>query len=284
MIRRSVAFPAGVLIFFLIVACATDPQFNFAKGTRVGVVNLLESDVTHTNFSSFDQDNFTRTYAVNWEIPAYAERKLIAQLEKNKDLTVVTIQVPDPSKQKTLRLNMIERVVFSATAPPTIPPEGAKLLETIVERDHVDVVVIIGTYAGPSPYKSAENPIRLEGYGLFTRSLLKGMFEKMLGGLLSFRKAYAFAQIGVVVFRVRPVIYLGSAQASQEGRPLRPINDFDWQADIHQLPQAQLAKTRPRIEQYIDETVKKALRVTHLAPDGISPSHTGSGSAGAPAR
>jgi hypothetical protein len=284
MLRRSIAYLACMLFFFAVFACANIPKFNFTQGTRVGIVNLLESEATHTNFSSFSQDNFTRKYAVDWQIPLYAERKLNAELKKNTNLTVVAIKVADPSKQKALRLNMIERVILSETAPPTIPPEGAKTLETISDSENVQVVVIIGSYYGPSVYKSAEDPIFLEGYGLFTRILLRGIFERMLGGVLSFRKAYAFAQIGVVVFKTRPVLYIGSAKASSQGRPLLPLADFDWNVDIKNLPQADLAKTKPRIEQYIDGAVEEALKVANLAPSGGSGEKAGFGSGGAPSR
>ncbi len=284
MYHRLIAFFLCTLCFFLIFACTTNPKLNFVQGTRVGIVNLLESDATHTNFTGLGQNNFTKTYAVNWQIPSYAERHLITQLKTNTNLTVVEIKVSDPSKQKALRLNMIERVLLSQTAPPTIPPEGARLLETITDPENVQVVIIIGSYSGPSPYKSAETPIFLEGYGLFTRILLRGMFEKIFGGFLSFRKAYAFAQIGVVVFKLQPVIYIGSTKTSSKGRPLRPLNDFDWNIDIHHVPDSELAKTRPRIEQYIDEAIEKALKISGLAASGASLKTTGSGAGGAPAR
>ena len=284
MLRPMIAFLACALFFFFIFACTKNPKFNFAQGTRVGIVNLLESDATHTNFTSFGQNNFTKAYAVDWQMPSYAEQKLITYLKKNTNLTVVKITVSDPSSQKALRLNMIERVLLSSSTPPVLPSEGARLLQTIVDTEKVQVVIIIGSYSGPSPYKSAENPIILEGYGLFTRILLRGMFEKIFGGLLSFRKAYAFAQIGVVVFKVQPVIYIGSAKTATKGRPLRPISDFDWNIDIQHLPDSELAKAKPRIEKYIDEAIKKALQVTNLAPSRPLPEDGGSGGGGAPAR
>jgi len=286
-LRRSIAYLAYMLFFFVVLACANIPKFNFSQGTRVGIVNLLESEATHTNFSSLGQNNFTKKYAVDWQIPSYAERRLIAELKKNKNLTVVEIKVSDPSQQKALRANMIERVLLSETAPPTIPAEGARLLEAISDRENVQVIIIIGSYSGPSVYKSGEDPIFLEGYGLFTRILLRGIFEKILGGVilggvLSFRKAYAFAQIGVVVFKTQPVLYIGSARTSSQGRPLMPLADFDWNVDINNIPEAELAKTKPRIEHYIDEAVKKTLTVTNLALPGSSPEDTGSGGVGAP--
>ena len=280
MLRRLIVFWACMLIFFFISACTQNPKFNFAQGTRVGIINLLESDATHTNFTSFDQNNFTKTYAVDWQIPSYAERQLITQLKKNTALSVVKIEVSDPSKEKALRLNMIERVLLSETSPPTIPPEGARLLKSIANSENVQVVVIIGSYSGPSPFKSAETPIILNGYGLFTRSLFKGIFR----GFLSFRKAYAFAQIGVVVFSVQPVICVGSARASSQGRPPLPLNNFDWNVDFNHLPASELAKAKPKIEQDIDGAVEKVLKITDLAPSGASLEDTGSGIGGAPAR
>jgi hypothetical protein len=284
MFRRSIAYLACMLFSFVIFACANIPKFNFSQGTRVGIVNLLESEATHTHFSSLGQNNFTKKYAVDWQIPSYAGSKLIAELKKNTNLTVVEIKVSDPSKQKALRSNMIERVLLSETAPPTIPAEGAKLLETISDSENVQVIIIIGSYSGPSVYKSGEDPIFLEGYGLFTRILLGGIFEKILGGMLSFRKAYAFAQIGVVVFKTQPVLYIGSARTSSQGRPLMPLADFDWNVDINNIPEAELAKTKPRIHQYIDDAVKEALKITNLAPPGFSREDTGSGNGGAASR
>jgi hypothetical protein len=283
-LRRSIAYLACMLFFFIVFACANIPKFNFSQGTRVGIVNLLESEATHTNFSSLGQNNFTKKYPVDWQIPSYAERKLIAELKENTNLTVVEIKVSDPSQQKALRANMIERVLLSETAPPTVPAEGARLLEAISDRENAQVIIIIGSYSGPSVYKSGEDPIFLEGYGLFTRILLRGIFEKILGGVLSFRKAYAFAQIGVVVFKTQPVFYIGSARTSSQGRPLMPLTDFDWNVDINNIPEAELAKTKSRIEQYIDEAVKKALTVTNLALPGSSREDTESGGVGASSR
>ena len=277
--RHWIIILTCMLIFSVVFACAGIPKFNFPQGTRVGIINLLESEATHTNFSNFGQNNFTKTYPVDWQIPAYAEHKLTAQLKKNPNLTTVEIKVSDPAKKDALRLNLIERVVLSQTAPPTIPPEGAKLLETISSPEDVQVIVIIGSYSGPSPYKSTDTTISLEGYGLFTRSLFRGIF----GSFLSFRKAYAFAQIGVVVYRVQPVIYLGSTKTSSVGRPLLPLSDFDWKADMKNLPKSEIDKAKPRIEQYIVEAVEQALKISNLSTSGISPDSAGSDVGGTPA-
>jgi hypothetical protein len=72
-----------MMIVIGILACTTTPKFEFPQGTRVGIINLLESHATHKKISSFATKNFTKTYQVGWDIPSYAENQLITQLEKD---------------------------------------------------------------------------------------------------------------------------------------------------------------------------------------------------------
>jgi hypothetical protein len=274
----------GLMIFICILACTTTPKFEFPQGTRVGIINLLESHVTHKNLSSFATENFTKTYQVAWDMPSYAENQLITQLEKDAGFTAVKIAVSEPHQEKTLRLNMIEQVLLSQTSPPALHPEGAGLLDTILNPYDVQVVIVIGSYSGPSPYKGGvgDDRIQVEGYGLFTRKLFSGKLGSVFGGLFSFRKAYAYAQIGVVVYKVQPVTYIAAARAIKAGRYRRPIDDFNWGANIEDLPQAELNKARPIIQGYIDGAVKKALQNANLTP--VRPPKEDIGVGGGPSR
>jgi len=83
MVRRFLKFLMCLMIVIGILACTTTPKFEFPRGTRVGIINLLESHATHKNLSSFATENFTKTYQVGWDIPSYAENQLITQLEKD---------------------------------------------------------------------------------------------------------------------------------------------------------------------------------------------------------
>lgn len=260
MVRRFIVILACLVILIWVLACTTTPKFNFPRGSRIGIINLLEPYTTHQNFSSFATKNFTKTYPVDWDMPAYAEGKLRTLLEKDAGFTVVEIKVSESRTREQLRLNMIEQVILSKSAPPTIPPQGARSLNTVTDPYDVQAVIVIGSYSGPGPFKSAQDRIKTQGYGLFTRKLFRGIF----GGFLSFRKAYAYAQIGVVVFKVQPVIYVGAARTIVKGRPLRPINDFNWEADLSNLPESELDKAKPHIQRYINEAVDKALRNANL--------------------
>ena len=146
----------------------------------------------------------------------------------------------------------------------------------------VQVVIVIGSFSGPSPYKSAETQIQVEGYGLLTRKLFSGRLGDVFDGLISFRKAYAYAQIGVVVYKVQPVTYIAAARAIRKGRPLRPINDFNWNADIRNLSESELNRTKHHIKAYIEAAINRALRNANLAD--TRPLKEDAGIGGAPSR
>lgn len=277
--RRSIWFPMGLVIFICVLSCTTTPKYHFPQGTRVGIINLLEPYVTHQNFTSFASQNFTKTYPVDWDIPAYAEGQLISRLEKDSCFSVAKIRLSKPQTDKILRLKMVEEVLLSPASPPEIPPEGASLLNRLAHPYNVQVVIIISSYSGPSPYRSGEMQIQVEGYGLFTRRLFSGKLGKIFGGLISFRKAYAYAQIGVLVYKTQPVTYIAAARAIRKGRPLKPINDFNWDVNIRDLSESELNRTKHPIEESIEETIKRALRNADLTRSRPPGEDTGKGGA-----
>jgi len=266
MVRRFIFCLACLVILIWVLACTTTPKHNFPQGSRVGIINLLEPYATHQNFSSFATKNFTKTYPVDWEMPAYAEGRLRTLLEKDARFTVVEIKVSEKLTREQLRLNMIEQVILSETSPPTVPPQGARSLDTVSDPYDVQAVVVIGSYSGPSPFRSRDVQLKVQGYGLFTRKLFSGKLGSVLWGLFSFRKAYAYAQIGVVVYKVQPVNYIYAARTIAKGRHLRPIKNFDWDADLRNLPESELDQAKPLIQGYINEAVDKALQKANLTP------------------
>ena len=264
MARRFILCSACLVILIWVLACTTTPKYNFPQGSRVGIINLLESYATHQNFSSFATKNFTKTYPVDWEMPAYAEGRLRTLLEKDARFTVVEIKVSEELTREQLRLNMIEQVILSETAPPTVPPQGARSLDAVSDPYDVQVVVVIGSYSGPGPFRSKDVQFEVQGYGLFTRKLFSGKLGSVFGGLFSFRKAYSYAQIGVVVYKVQPVIYVHAARTIAKGRHLRPIKDFNWDVDLRNLPESELDQAKFPIQGYINEAVNKALQKANL--------------------
>ena len=283
MVRRSIRFPMCLVICICVFSCTTTPKYHFPQGTRVGIINLLESHLTHQNFSSFATNNFTKSYPVDWDIPSYTENQLIGQLKKDSRFTAFKIRLSEPHNKKILRLKMVEQVLLSQAFPPIIPPQGASLLDALSNPYDVQVVILIGSFKGPGPYRTnTEEFIDVEGYGLFTRRLFSGKLGNVFDGLFSFRKAYAYAQMGVIVYKVQPVTYIAAARAIRKGRPLRPIKNFNWDADIRNLSESELNRTKPHIEAYIKEAIHRALGNANLTYS--RPPKKDAGIGGAPSR
>jgi hypothetical protein len=255
MVRR---FLAVLVIVIGVGACTTSqqketPKFNFSKGTRVGIVNILESYATHKHFSSIRVGSFTKTYEVDWDMPSTIEDELTTQLQKDPRFTIVKIRSSESFAQKMQSLNMIEKILRSQT----VPDEAARLLGTISDPYDVQILILIGSYDGISPYKLGKEPINLQGYGLFTRMPLPGIF----GSILPFKNAYAYAQIGIVVFKAQPLGYIAAGKPSLKTRPLR---DFNWKTDLKNLAKSELDKTKPQIQKYAKQSVERALKNANL--------------------
>ena len=62
-----------IIVTVAITGCtvAQAPKFQFPSGTRIGVLNYLESHATHRHFSSLRIDSFSKPIDVEWNIPVY---------------------------------------------------------------------------------------------------------------------------------------------------------------------------------------------------------------------
>jgi len=97
--------------------------------------------------------------------------------------------------------------------------------------------------------------VHFPGYGLFSRRTVLGSVN------IRSHWAHPYAQIMVAVFQTRPVARIGS------GRPRLTqghVDNFNWPADINNIPRPELDKLRPRIQEYADQAVSTALREAYL--------------------
>lgn len=231
--------------FYLILAaltissgCATkqQPKFQFPAYTRVGIVNHLEGYATHQNFSSLRVGSFSKTIIVDWNIPAYIENQLTQTLQKDPRYSVI----PLGAAEQLTDSNMIEQISISNE----IKPEVAGFLRAVADKQSLDMIIVIKSYRGPGPFKIADAPIELQGYGLFTRELL------ML------KKAYAYANIAVIVYKTSPLTYIGAGKPKVKETS---ISDFDLSGDLKHLPHSEIDKVQPPVQKYADQAVAKAL-------------------------
>ncbi|MHC4292441.1 MAG: hypothetical protein ACYSTR_09555, partial [Planctomycetota bacterium] len=167
----------------------------------------------------------------------------------------VTVPIRDGTTWKTSiaasRTSILHRRHISnqKTAPGKIKPEFARHLDALAEKNDLDAIILIRSFKGPSPFEISKHPIHLGGYGLFTRQLMMS------------KRAYAYAQIEVVVIKTPQATYLGSGTPKISESSL---NDFNLPDDLKNIPPSEFNKLQPLIRNYADEAVNKALQDANL--------------------
>ena len=98
--------------------------------------------------------------------------------------------------------------------------------------------------------KIHDDPVVLEGYGLFTR--------RTVLGVVGIRNSWVhpFAQIRIVVLATQPVVRISAGKPTMTRASM---DDFSWPADIKNIPESELNKICPRIKTYADQAVINAL-------------------------
>ena len=261
-----------IIILISMFACTATqdkrPKINFTAGTRIGVINMLESYATHTHFASISTERFTKTYEVDWEMPAYIDNELSKLLQHDQYFTLVRIPRTESSD-----LNQHAKDFSDLANSDNITPLFADSLERLAEASNVDVIIFIYSYNGPSIYtynapsqefNPAKAPIWLQGYGLFTRWLHPAKLLRWL----PFRGSYPYAHIAVSIFSSQPLTWIATGKAKLTSTSL---GDFDWPSDIKKLPLTELNKARPGIDKYANQALQNALQMSNLLPSKPPP-------------
>jgi hypothetical protein len=174
------------------------------------------------------------------------ESKLEDYLKSDNRFVVVPIESPPIQS----RLNQLADQINAAANGRRISQNVANFIEEVAGSHDLDVIITVQSFQDESPWKIYDNPIIVQGYGLLTR-------QTALGAIGIRRHwVHPYAQILVVVFTTRPTAIIGSGRPSLRTRNMENV---DWPADIEDISPAQLAKLRPKIEEYADQAVINAL-------------------------
>ena len=220
----------GLFTAFLCFGCATDPgpKPTFQDGTRVGILNILESYMTHRHITIDRINSFTKQIKVDWNMPAYLNNQIADSLKKDKRFVVVPIR----SSQIKSRLKQLTNQIREAAIRRKMSQDLAGFIEETAKSRDLDFIIVVQSFRGETPWKIHDDPIVLEGYGLFTRRTLLGAVG------IKNSWAHPYAQIQVVVFQTRPAARIGA------GRPKEKLG--------------------LRIQAYADPAVKNALQDAHM--------------------
>ena len=244
---------ASLLVALLGFGCAADqqPPPTFDSGTRIGIVNGLESHLTHQHIGIRNANSFTRTISVDWNIPSFIDATLENSLQRQGRFVVVPLRSPAIRAQ----LNPLADQVYSATTRRRMSESLVNFVEDMARAHDLNALIIVQSFEGESPWRIYDSPIVVKGYGLLTRQTGLGAV-----GIRS-NWVHPYAQILVTVFSTNPVAIIGSGRPSLS---TRRMTNFEWPADIGNIPRAQVDELRPRIRAYADQAMMNALRTANF--------------------
>ena len=181
------ALCAAVLSLFPVTLPAAHPPPALAlpAGARVGVVNLLDPEVTHFHASRQIENSFLKTYTVSWSVSAMllaAVRDRLAQL----GLTPVPLAAGDALRRAR------ENCFLDASLAKGLPKECGTLYAQLAASQGLSAIIMLGpgrndsAHAGGSRHK--ELPEYLRGWCFVTGGsepspVLLDMTELLLVGV-----------------------------------------------------------------------------------------------------
>ena len=249
--KRPIVFYLSAAILLLgCISCTTTPKYEYSPGTRIGIVNLLGERATHYHYSSVRIDSFTKNYDVDWELPEYVTDRIIKILQKEGRYTIIEMEKADIED-----LRNIQRDKYDPTDPAAKKkPEWANQLNSLAGRHDLDVILVVYSYKGPSLHNIGYHRVDLQGYGIFSRSVVPL-------GILPFKNAYSYAQIKVAVYRSSPVELIATGRSKSKASK---IKNFDWSNGPKNVPVSEINKAWSGVRKYAQKSIKRALRYADL--------------------
>ncbi|MEJ2165599.1 MAG: hypothetical protein P8X90_08715 [Desulfobacterales bacterium] len=254
---------ALILIMISVLGCAgSQPvRLQLPPEARIGILNVLEPEMTHIDVGSLRFDSFTKVYRVNWGIPDYLSHTIESDLRALGSYTFVSLAGNAPQHWKQ---SMSDSILNAVTG--WMSDKLKAFMNRTAEDNRLDLIISVSSYdSGRWPqaacFKIAKDPVATKGYGIYTRSkVLSGLSQLVPVGQ---NTAIPYADILVAVFQTQPVNLAGYAHAPCSKASLP---DFPWKSDIRMLSPEVIRQVRPYVEQLGAEAVRTALSKTGLLP------------------
>jgi hypothetical protein len=224
------------------------PKLDFPSSSRVGIINMIEDKFTHTHVGTTILNNFSKKYDFDFEFPQYVESELTKNIIEKCNFEVVKIppsQILVGNKEDLVKYSKEENKVFLN---PVLIPEFSLL----AEKYQVDVFLLMITYT--SDDYIADSTMRLEGYGLYTRSIL---------GLTG---AFAYANLIIQGVSANPPTFIGGEDFNYTNLGKFVKLDFYLPLNIKNLSADDVRKIDTVIKEKSKGVAYRALERTNLIP------------------
>ncbi|MCU0561545.1 MAG: hypothetical protein MUD16_15300 [Desulfobacterales bacterium] len=254
---------ALLLMMVSAVGCAgSQPvRLQLASGARIGILNVLEPQLTHMHVGALRFDGFTTLHEVDWDIPGYMNRAIENKLKARGSAILVPLAAGAP---EAWRQSTASGIIRAANW--RIPGDLRTYLEKASLDYRLDAIVSVSSYNSSLQrqegcFSIGKTDLATQGYGLFTWTrVLSGFSSRVPFGQ---NTAAPYANIMVAVFQTQPVALaaFGLAPCSQSSLP-----EFSWWGDTRTLSPAALQQLRPYVEELGAAAAQAGLTSAGLLP------------------
>ncbi len=221
---------------------AKDPtSLVLQKGARVGVLNLMDAEVTHFHTSKVLAQSFFKTPLVNWQIDSMLSDAVTPRLTQS-GLVPVLVGASD-----ALLRGRNETFVNNSVAK-GLPREAAREFTEMAQANHLDALIVLApglnnsSQAGPAVRRGL--PEYLRGWGFVTTE--------------SNDKPTLFNMTQVLLIGIGPD---GATMRAREwgGSYVEEWSDYTPPADLKQFPPEQLDRLQPLFGRILARQVSRLL-------------------------
>jgi hypothetical protein len=226
---------------------------------RIGMLNVLEPQMTHVAVGALRFDSFTKSYPVDWDFPGYMNRSIQNDLRAHGRYTLIALAADASDEWK----QSVSDGVLSAVKA-WMPRDLKAYLERTAEENRLDAIVAVSSYDSDSwpdaaCFKIGKDAIATKGYGLYTR-------DRLFSGLSSLAPvgrdtATPYANIIVAVFHTRPAVLAAHARAPCGNSSLP---EFPESRGLQALSPGVVRQVKPHIEKLAAEATRSALKEAGL--------------------
>ncbi len=255
--------PLLLMVMIGALGCAVSKpnRIELPPGARIGILNVLEPQMTHVDIGLLRFDSTTHVYRVDWGLPGFLDRLIEKNLRTRDSRTFIPLAVDASAGWKQSMSNGILSAVNA-----WMPGELEAFLEQTGEEKRLDAIIAVSSYDSgnwqeESCFEIAKHPVATKGYGLFTRTKLPSGLSNQLP--IGHDTAAPYANIIVAVFVPRPaaLVDFGRAPCTRSNLP-----EFSQADDHRPLSPEAIRQLKPHIEKLGAEAVQSALGKAGLLP------------------
>lgn len=250
MFRAKAILIAGLMVLAE-PAYSADPSPSIPAGARIGIIDMMSSDVTHFHVGRVAVNSFMRTYRGAWSLADVIDEPLIWTLT-NAGFEPVSMQASEQLRRQR------QQWIVSTNGSNKLPRACNEELDRIMQGENLVALIIVAAGPNTDPESVDGNRLRklpeyVQGWGFSTSDEPEGTSKPVVFNLTQM----------LLVQRTED----GTRLAYREwgGGYVYEWSNFSPGPDLKTLPEAEIAKFRPVIADVMKRQIARLM--PHIKPE-----------------